>query len=113
MPDLSLYELLCDTLDVQISELLYGKKMTDDQRAQQGEKSAINIIETKSQLETFQILTEVLIFIGIIITITLTNILADTTVQRIITMICGCFVWGFGLMLRIKVKKAITVVESI
>lgn len=86
--------------------------MTDDEKTQQGEKSALSIFKTKSQLEKFGILTEILIFFGIIITVTLTKILAVTTAQIIITMVCGCFVWGFGLMLRIKIKKAIIVLEN-
>lgn len=67
---------------------------------------------TKSQLETFGILTEILIIIGIIITVTLTKMLAVTTAQMIITIICGCFVWGFGLMLRVKIRKAIIALEN-
>ena len=108
MPDLSFYEPLCETLDVQISELLYAKKMTDKEKTIQGEKSALNIFKTKSQLQTFAILTEILIFIGIIITITLTKLLADNTFEMILTVVCGCFVWGFGLVLRVKIRKAIS-----
>lgn len=106
MPDLSLYESLCKTLDIQISELLYAKKMTDSEMYIQGERSALSIFKTKSQLEIFGIFTEVLIVIGIIITVTLTKLLADTATQAIMTIICGCFVWGFGLMLRVKIRKA-------
>ena len=112
MPDLSLYEPLCKALDIQISELLYAKKMKDYEKTIKGEKSALNILKTKSQLETFGVLTEILIFIGIIITISLTKILAVTTIQMIITMICGCFVWGFGLRLRIKIRRAIMKLED-
>ena len=108
MPDLSFYEPLCEILDIQISELLYAKKMTDQEKAVQGEKSALNIFKTKSQLQTFAILTEILIFIGIIITITLTKLLADNTFEMILTVVCGCFVWGFGLVLRVKIRKAIS-----
>lgn len=108
MPDLSIYEPLCEILDIQISELLYARKMTDQEKAVQGEKSALNIFKTKSQLQTFAILTEILIFIGIIITITLTKLLADTTFEMILTVVCGCFVWGFGLVLRVKIRKAIS-----
>lgn len=61
MPDLSLYEPLCKALDIQISELLYAKKMKDYEKTIKGEKSALNILKTKSQLETFGILTEILI----------------------------------------------------
>lgn len=108
MPDLSFYEPLCEILDIQISELLYARKMTDKEKTIQGEKSALNIFKTKSQLQTFAILTEILIFIGIIITITLTKLLADNTFEMILTVVCGCFVWGFGLVLRVKIRKAIS-----
>lgn len=107
MPDLSIYEPLCEILDIQISELLYARKMTDKEKTIQGEKSALNIFKTKSQLQTFAILTEILIFIGIIITITLTKLLADNTFEMILTVVCGCFVWGFGLVLRVRIRKAI------
>ncbi len=108
MPDLSIYEPLCEILDIQISELLYARKMTDKEKTIQGEKSALNIFKTKSQLQTFAILTEILIFIGIIIAITLTKLLADNTFEMILTVVCGCFVWGFGLVLRVKIRKAIS-----
>lgn len=107
MPDLSLYEPLCKTLDIQISELLYAKKMTDSEKSIQGDKSALSIFKTKSQLETFGIFTEILIVIGIIITVTLTKLLTYTATQAIVTIICGCFVWGFGLILKVKIRKAI------
>lgn len=112
MPDISLYEPLCKSLDIQISELLYAKKMTDGEKTKQGEKSALSIFKTKSQLETFGFFTEILIFIGIVITITLTRMLAVTSIQMIITVICGCFVWGFGLMLRVKIREAIRALEN-
>lgn len=112
MPDLSLYEPLCKALDIQISELLYAKKMSDFEKKEQGEKSAWNVFKTKSQLETFGILTEILIFIGILITITLTKMLAVTTIQIFITLLCGCFVWGFGLVLRVKIRKVINALEN-
>ena len=112
MPDLSLYEPLCEVLGIQISELLYARKMNDSEKKEQGEKSAWNVLKTKSQLETFGILTELLIFIGILITITLTKTLAVTTVQMFVTILCGCFVWGFGLVLRVKIRKAIHALEN-
>ena len=112
MPDLSLYEPLCEVLGIQVSELLYAKRMSNDEKAAQGEKTALNLIMTKSQLETFSIFTELLILVGIIISITLTKILATTTFQMVITLVCGWFVWGFGLMLRVKVRKAIQKLEK-
>lgn len=112
MLDFSLYEPLCQALDIQISELLYAKKMTDNEKEAYGEKSALNIFKTKSELETFGIFTEILFVVGIIITITFTKVLAVTITQKIITMICGGFVFGFSIVLRIKIRKAIMELEK-
>lgn len=108
MPDLSNYESLCEIFGIQISELLYAQKMTDQEKTVYGEQSACSIFKTRSQLQTFAILTEILIFIGIIITITLTKLLADSIFEMILTIVCGCFVWGFGLVLRVRIRKAIS-----
>ena len=87
--------------------------MTDCEKTEYGEKSALNIFKTKSQLEIFRIFTEILIIVGIIITFTLTKVLAITISQKIITMICGWFVWGFGIVLRIKIRRAIIELENL
>jgi len=107
MPDISLYEPLCNALDVKISELLYARRMTDDERIKQGENSAFIVFKTKSQLESFGIFTEILIFVGIIIAVSFTKIFAENVLQIIIILLAGCFVWGFGIALRIKIRKAI------
>ncbi len=112
MPDLSLYEPLCEALGIQVSELLYARRMSDDEKTVQGETSALNLLVTKSQLETFAVLTEVLIVTGIIISITLTKMLASTTPEKIITLVSGWFVWGFGLVLRVKIRKAVLQLEQ-
>ena len=112
MPDMSLYEDICGILGVQVSELLYARKMEDQEKITQGERSALGIFKTRSALETFGIFTEILIFVGIIITITLTRVLAETPSQMVITMICGCFVWAFGIVLRVKIRKAIMELEK-
>lgn len=112
MPDISLYEPLCEALDIQVAELLYAKKMTDNEKAKRGEQSALNIFKTKLQLKTFSIFSEILILIGIIITITLTKTLAVTIPQTVVTIICGSFVWGVGIILSVKIKKAILALEN-
>jgi hypothetical protein len=72
----------------------------------------LSLLTTKSQLETFAIFTEVLIVVGIIISITLTKVLADTVPEMIITLVSGWFVWGIGLVLRVKIRKAILKLEE-
>lgn len=112
MPDFSLYEPLCDALDIEVSELLYAKRLDDNEKVEKGEKSAISLFETKSQLETFAVFTEILILVGIVISITLTKVMADTAVERIITLASGWFVWGFGLYIRVRIKKALIRLEG-
>ena len=31
--------------------------------------------------------------------------LADNSVQLIVTLICGWFVWSYGIVLRVKIRK--------
>lgn len=112
MPDMSLYEDLCAVLDIQVLELLYAKKMEEHERISQGERAVLSIFKTKSDLEILGIFTEILIFVGITVTITLTKLLADTVTQTIITMIYGGFIWGFGIVLRVKIRKAIIELEK-
>jgi hypothetical protein len=47
MMDLSLYEPLCKILDIQISELLYAKRLTTEEKTRQDEQSALQILATK------------------------------------------------------------------
>lgn len=112
MPDLSLYEPLCKALNVEVSELLYGKRLSDSEKVKQGEKTAMNLFQTKAQLRILVVLTEILIVIGIMITITFTALLSDTAAERVITLVFGSFVWGFGLVLQIKVKVAISAMQE-
>ncbi len=111
MPDLSLYEPLCEALGIQVSELLYGKRMSSEERIDCSETTALNLFATKSQLETFAIYTEILIVVGMLIAITLTKMLAKTVPEMIMTLLSGWFVWGFGLFLRVKIRKAIQNLE--
>ncbi len=112
MPDMSLYEPLCRILDIHISELLYAKRMTNSDKIEYSDNLALSILKTKSKIETFSIFTEILIVVGILITITLTKILADTTIEMLSTILTGGFVWAFGIFLRIQIKKAIITLES-
>ncbi|MDO4416080.1 MAG: helix-turn-helix transcriptional regulator [Erysipelotrichaceae bacterium] len=112
MPDYSMYEPLCEALGIQVSELLYGKRMTDTEKTVYGETSALNLFTAKSELETFGILAEILIVAGIIISMTLTGMLAETFPEMIATLVSGWFVWGFGLLLRVKIRKAVTKPEQ-
>lgn len=107
MPDLSMYEPLCSALEITVSELLYAEKMDREERAEYSEKSALSLLGARKELEILGVFTEVLIAVGIVITFTLRMLLADNTVHMVTALVCGWFVWGFGLVMRMKVRKAL------
>ena len=89
-----------------LKELRNERGLTQEQLAEKLNVSnrSVSRWETAS---TFGIFTEILIVIGIIISITLAKFVADNTVQLIVTLICGWFVWNYGIVLRVKVRKEI------
>lgn len=105
MPDISLLELLCNELDITINELIKGKKMTEQEQKDYSTKNGISILITRNELEKLQILTEILIICSLIITGILTKLIAITTIQRIITISSGIFIFVFGIFLRVKLRK--------
>ncbi|WP_242853808.1 helix-turn-helix domain-containing protein [Paraclostridium sordellii] len=107
IPDPSIMLELCEILNISVNELLCGKKLDEVEEKKEAQQNTLSMIMAKEELENFRILTEILIFAGIIIATTLTSILAVTTLQKIITLIVGCFVWGYGLWMRIKLGKAL------
>lgn len=107
MPDASLLLELCEILNISANELLCGKRLSEEEQKVEAEKNTMAYLVTREELEKLQILTEILVLAGIVIACTLTSVLAVTVMEKIMTLACGCFVWGFGLWLKIKVRKAI------
>ena len=105
LPDISILKELSVIFSVTIDEIIYGKKIEKEEIQKKLVYSAIEIYTTKQKIEKLQILTEILICAGMLITITLTSIIADNLSERIITMCLGSFVWMFGISLRIHLKK--------
>lgn len=105
LPDISILKELSVIFSVTIDEIIYGKKIEKEEIQKKLVDSAIEIYTTKQKIEKLQMLTEILICAGMLITITLTSIIADNLSERIITMCLGSFVWMFGISLRIHLKK--------
>ena len=113
LPDTDLLLNLCTILDITVNELLCGKRLTPETENSEARKNALKTVITKRELETLAILTELLILAGIIITLTLTSVLAVTVLQKCITFVLGSVVWGYGLFLRIKIRKTLKKVKEI
>lgn len=78
-------------------------------------ENANNILKVplvKKKIQNLQIASEVLIFAGIIISITFTSILADSDIEKIFTFMVGAFVWGYGIWMRIKLRKTLKEIEK-
>ena len=105
VPDASLMIELCGILNISVNELLCGKRLNEKENNMESEKNTLTMLIAKKELENMKILTEILIIAGIIIAITLTSVIAVSTIQKIITLMIGCFIWGYGLWLKFKLKK--------
>ena len=105
LPDISLLKELGEVFNVTIDEIISGKKMTEAEQKQLLNDSMIEIYTSRKKIEILQILTELLICAGIIITITLTSFISKTTTDKIITICIGTFIWAFGILLRLLLRK--------
>ncbi len=109
LPDISLIIELADYYEVDIKELVEGERKSEIMNKELTETvdkiAEYSIERKKSQLQKDGIFTEMLIVIGIIISFTLAKFVADNTAQLIVTLICGWFVWGYGIVLRVKIRK--------
>ncbi|MDC7301457.1 helix-turn-helix domain-containing protein [Agathobacter ruminis] len=109
LPDISLIIELADYYEVDIKELVEGERKSEIMNKELTETfdkiAEYSIERKKSQLQKDGIFTEILIVIGIIISFTLAKFVADNTAQLIVTLICGWFVWGYGIVLRVKIRK--------
>ncbi len=112
MPDIAIFQQLCETLDIQISELLEGRHLNTDEQIAQGTRNSVSLLVSKAELENMAIFTEILIFAGILIAVTLSSLLAETVFQKILTISIGVFVWGFGLVLGVKIGRTFVLIKS-
>lgn len=51
-------------------------------------------------------------YAGIIISITFTGAVANTDIEKICTFLVGAFVWGYGIWMRIKLRKVLKDIDG-
>lgn len=111
LPDVSLMKELCDILNITLNELFEGKKLTNEEIISKSEKNIISLMMTLKQLKIVEIFTQILIGVGIALTISSAFILTKLN-QKIIFIIIGLFIWLFGLFLKVKITKTINKLEN-
>lgn len=105
VPDVSIMLDLCDELGISVNELLCGRHLNEEEEKMESDHNILKIPLAKKKLENLRIASEILIFAGIIISITFTAVVADSTIEKICALFVGSFVWGFGIWMRIKIQK--------
>lgn len=111
IPDVSIMLELCDELEISVNELLCGRHLDMEEEKIENTNNILKVPLVKKKIQNLQIASEVLIFAGIIISITFTSILADSDIEKIFTLMVGAFVWGYGIWMRIKLRKTLKEIE--
>ena len=102
LPDVSLMEKLCEVLDFTLNELFAGEK---------SEKNIMSLMMTLKQLRIVEVFTQILIGVGIALTISSFFILTKIN-QKVVFTIIGLFIWIFGLFFKVKIRKTINQLEN-
>ena len=111
LPDVSLMEKLCEVLDLTLNELFAGEKLTNEEMVRKSEKNIMSLMMTLKQLRIVEVFTQILIGVGIALTISSFFILTKIN-QKVVFTIIGLFIWLFGLFFKVKIRKTINQLEN-
>ena len=111
LPDVSLMDKLCEVLDFTLNELFAGEKLTNEEMVRKSEKNIMSLMMTLKQLRIVEVFTQILIGVGIALTISSFFILTKIN-QKVVFTIIGLFIWIFGLFFKVKIRKTINQLEN-
>ncbi len=111
LPDASFMQELCTILGITLNELFEGEKLTSGEIIMKSEKKILSLMMTLEQLRIVEVLIQILIGLGIALTIS-SGFILTTLNQKIVFIIIGLFVWAFGLFLKVKVRRTIDLLEQ-
>ena len=111
LPDASLMKELCMILGVTLNELFEGEKLTSEEIVMESEKKILSLMMTLRQLKIVETLIQILIGLAIALTIS-SGFILETLNQKIIFVLIGIFIWGFGIFLKVQVRKTIDLLEQ-
>ena len=89
LPDVSLMEKLCEVLDFTLNELFAGEKLTNEEMVRKSEKNIMSLMMTLKQLRIVEVFTQILIGVGIALTISSFFILTKIN-QKVVFTIIWC-----------------------
>lgn len=112
IPDVSIMPELCEILGITVNELFSGERMNSmEDYKKNAEQNMTFLMMTLKQLKIFEILTLILIGVGIALTISSGFIFGEMN-QKILFIVMGAFIWIFGLCLRIQIKKTLDCLDK-
>ena len=103
-PNADIIEPLCRVLDVQVSELLAGKNLKDDEKIERGEKSAGTVLAVKAALKVLNVLAIVLIILGAVVVVTVWRFIVQFG-EKAVPALMGLGVAGLGIALVVLFGK--------
>lgn len=111
MPGPDMFEPLCRVLEIQVSELLSGKKLKDSEKIERGEKAASAVLATKPLFSVLNIMAIILIFVGAAVAIMVWT-LPNQFAEKIVPFLLGLAACGLGIAFVVMFKKAVARIEK-
>lgn len=109
MPDLSLFEQLCNELGITINELLSGEKIKKEEYQQELEKNIVTTIDySQKQIENQkQEISYIIMIIGILISLSAFIIFSAESSWSLIYSVIGIVIFIIGIFKKTKIKSKI------